>query len=94
MNAGFCYLLSYLKQTVANQCYQQLVSKSLPDQSSVLRGVHVSEVKHCYIWLPAMVHGKVQCGKLVVCAKVSSLSGVAQKSFLVDVFTTQQHLCV
>lgn len=84
----------YLEQAVANQCYQQLVSKSLPDQSSVVRGIHVCEVKHRYIWLPAVVHGKIQRGKLVVGAKVSSLSGIAQKSFLVDICTAQQHLGV
>lgn len=87
-----CPTVAYLKETVTNECHQQLVPKSLPDQSGVLRGVHACEVKHRHIRLPAVVRGIIQRGELVVGAKVSSLSGVAQKSFLVDIFTAQQQL--
>lgn len=91
---GFSLSAPHLQQTVPNESHQQLVAEPLPDQGGVLRGVHAGEVKHGHVRLPAVVGGVVQRGELVVGAKVSSLAGVAQESFLVDVLAAQQHLGV
>ena len=83
---------SYFKQTVSHQRDHQLMSVLLPDQGSVLWGVHACEVKHGYIWLTVVVDGIVQRWQLVVCAKVSCLTGVGEQRFLVDVVNAQQSL--
>lgn len=66
----------------------------LPDQGSVLRGIHAGEVKQGYIWMSIVVQCIVQRWKLVVGAKVSCLTCVGQQSFLVDIISTQQSLCL
>lgn len=83
---------AYLKQTVAHQGNQQLVSVPLPDQGSVLWGVHTREVKHGHVGLTVVVNGVVQGRQLVVRAKVGRLAGVGEQRLVVDVVAAQQPL--
>ena len=83
----------YLKQTVPHKRDHQLMSVLLPDQGSILWCIHAGEIKHGHIWLSVVVDGIVQGRELVVCAKISCLTGVGEQRFLVDIVSTQQAIC-